>query len=1254
MDLETVLDQALSTEAEQRTKAENQLLFAVQDAGIILQHLLPFVVNVQAKQTEDVSRHRRLLAASVVRNAVCKHWQFAGKGATASWRAEHREALRNALLQACLAPHLPDTTTSLMRVAVCHIARRDWPDSWPSLLPSLMSGLEQAVRQAATGGAAAVNCAACMNSVVKELSKKNSNEDRRRMDSLCRDMFPALASCTLTAGQLMMGRLQEGGGGGDAPAWCAVWRKCVKACVRLLQCSMGPSFLVSCPAVPALTAAMAAVLAQGTEHVRGQCTQVQGQGGTILQQSLAIDEAVTDSLPSLLPVLHALKRTSWGVTELVRAHGVSFPGCGQLAPVLLWAANNIAQGRPMTADVLSTMLVSLSIVLDVGQRLRSGESPGTFEVQAVGQAEAGADWANAGVQQVQHICQTLFGPSVADSWLASLIGQCLPVTPREIEEEWAVDSEEAALAQGRHEQGGHPRQAAEALLCALIADEPGTARARVVKIFGHAQSMEQALLSLPPSAWPSAQGAALLLQVEAAWLACGLAAADAQMLQPPVLHELVAIEWTVTRILPLLHLLGLDVPSALAGLPPLAGAEALPARLAGLPGKGALMQQHGVAAQLCLRRALWMFNTMRGVLPGRRTGSDASMHPCRHLYLNLCLQGLQMQAGEALDLGAVRMAATETSSAIIEDCAYAEDAINSPHAVLAIASAVYTALPTLAFMDGKLALLHVLQSTVKHLSAVVKVACIQPLLSPLGSLWSAALERGGDCDPGEASLVRRSILELVSHVVEALPLHPPAQRPPAEAINGLLDSLAPLVRASCDPSSDSWVYLCSDGLALWAALVEASPGSGLPPSLARLYPLLQECVQADTSKEKEYLPTCLRICTDILLRCPSAASMHPSVFPALLHYAVGHLHPRYVGSLANALHVVLSVLGKSGAETVLQHGLGGRLVVWLHASIGKRSSDAAATGQTKRALLAQLLAGGTAGQQEADDGPNQSSSDDSPDAIAPSPDLDAIRLYGGMLATLCLHTPSAFAASVETWVSGGQERMDSLTAHGVVPKGSALAQACVPGQLPAATSAILTRLRLLSCAVDSCLWCAEDIGSASVQAQPMPSSVTPNGSAVMGNKLLALAASQLLLLGAESCTHLYGASTGAGLPEGTMAAVMQLGKSAEVFPLAPHRVEALYTLGRGVLQSLASCGLPARGSNDKLALYGLARSPARVSRDRGAGGSIGTNDADAAGGVIPAEAQELSTARSAAYLYQPEVTLDLEAALVAVQALPAA
>jgi len=1300
-DLGALLTALLSPVAGERVPAET-LLASVSAASFFHGQLIGWI-----KENPVASAPRCVLAAVIVKNGVRRNWS--------AWPPADRRGLQPLLLGLALDTRTSAAVAVHARTAVAGYARAEWPDGTPDLFPAILERLGLALSRPLDGDGLAVLTTALSlaNAVVKELSSKRLMADKQRLSTFAAELIagPVLVSALRLTGDAA-GEVIAAASRGPVPedlrvleegrceALCNAHRKCTKLLARLVVACSGHE-LLSSEAGGRLATALAAFTQRAHDGLtyllsRRIVTNVGGMqvGSTSSWTQMQVLLDAEGAHPALTAVSRAVSRSSWAALEMFKVHGLSYAGTGALSSLVLWSAGHITSGEPCLRRVVIDGLVLMSVLVDLAQRIARGEGIDTLEA-GVGPDNGSATpwsprlavhspdgrWAAAGIAAVQDLSSRVFGPSVVDSWLASLITNCLPLTQAELMEDWGVDSEEAMQAASLLGQGDHPRNAAEALLCALLSAAPAVASDRVGKVLSHASGRESSLmLAITAGAPPDrAYVRHVLVQVESAWLACGLAAADAMELTPPLVNTASWEAWCTARLLPLAHALGLDLTSALAGFPAIG--DAVTSAFSGhLPPRGVLMQADPPAAVPALRRLLWLLSTYRSACPPSRGGEPPN--PLRVVFLRLfvgamALAGVGAELGHPL-LAAVRLAGAEAATAIVDDTPYANALLSSPAVVIAVAGGVYAALPAVSQMESKLQLLALLHGTLKRVVPSIKVACVERLLSPLSSIW-AAVEDGT-----EGGFIRRSILEIVTLCVEAFHVQSSGPRSQTDGVRVLLEGLAPLVVHATGPTQPDFVYLAADGLHLLSSVLEASPLGAVSGPLCTLYAVLPGVVGADS--DLEYASSILRIVTDFALRAPSVAAAYPAVLPTVLRSMLGRVPSRLVPVLSSTVHTALAQFGAPAAcATLAGHGVAGLLVATISLSLTLRRNEEATDGSIRRALLQKLsVAGGS--EREGPWGaaaapsvkPSATSSRPHDDSIRVATDADGLHLSAGMIACLLLHDPSAFVQSLGEWgvsFPGGMLRCGAfvevsplghlLSAAASVPVGSSpaarLEELFAAVGAPAGIARPLLALRLLVLALDSLLACVEDCGTGTrAGAADAPSTVCPSGPPAMGNKLLCLAGMRAAQAGLQLRSQLIAAlapGVSAASPPVLQALLALLrasgadaGAAESLHPAACGRLDALASLYGEVTAALVKSSTAALGS-----YYG--RSPLRVplslSLSRGIAAENEEDDSirtDAA----PTEPEELAGARYAAHLRHPEVTGDLAGTLADLQAALAA
>ena len=206
----------------------------------------------------------------------------------------------------------------------------------------------------------------------------------------------------------------------------------------------------------------------------------------------------------------------------------------------------------------------------------------------------------------------------------------------------------------------------------------------------------------------------------------------------------------------------------------------------------------GPGMMIVQRRVLWMIGCVCGELPDELYG------PLYEALLSLLERGVGASGGDLV----VRLAAVSAFKALVERCGFGIDAYTGQEAVLGrYLGVLYSVLNDANEFDTRSQILTLISDLIERLGDKRVVSCIDVVVGPLPRLWESSQKQ---------NLLRSSILGILRQVVEAVgPLHNVAPR--------LHATIYPLIAYSVDTRHPESIYLSDDGLALWEAVLKATP-----------------------------------------------------------------------------------------------------------------------------------------------------------------------------------------------------------------------------------------------------------------------------------------------------------------------------------------------------------------------------------------------------------------------------------------------
>lgn len=575
----------------------------------------------------------------------------------------------------------------------------------------------------------------------------------------------------------------------------------------------------------------------------------------------------------------------------------------------------------MHPHVFSCCLNILALVSDCANKLASGEQPAALEHDLGGASMSmsksgvseNADWLPMSGKQLESLYSQLFPPSSINAWISLLLEKCLPISANEIKNDWEKDPfEAAAVAEAASRTEFHnPRPFGEALLLSLV-DAEATAVGLCTAILQHAKTMGSCVLkSLTPN---TEIQPADLMKLDASWLAAGLSAADciARDTISPSQWE----HWAATELLPICHALGLDVVASTMELGERvqsSGVDLTVLRLVHTSCSqipcGIITSKSPVIAGILLRRIIWIFSCFLSISPHAKVETNGTlllrMSPFRALVLNLCIQTLALgKSPNTPDFWAgARVTACATGTAYMEGVTRGDAAVASPEFLNATIKSIFSACTTMD-MDGTLGALSMLQAILYACPAPIIAASIDILLGPMSALWTSSE------DLENSASIREQVLRLLIIVVNALPASVGTTlNITHENIAQLLVSLCPLIHTACDHQSTDTVFLMLPGLALWEAILEASPI--YLPVFSSLLPVLHGVLKVEL--DDEIVPHLMTICNNYILRDTSS---HTLIYETLLS-SFGKVPTRVISSYTHAVETLITSVQTSSLPLVM-------------------------------------------------------------------------------------------------------------------------------------------------------------------------------------------------------------------------------------------------------------------------------------------------------------------------------------------------
>ena len=206
----------------------------------------------------------------------------------------------------------------------------------------------------------------------------------------------------------------------------------------------------------------------------------------------------------------------------------------------------------------------------------------------------------------------------------------------------------------------------------------------------------------------------------------------------------------------------------------------------------------GPGLMIIQRRVLWLIGCVCGELPDELYG------PLYEALLSLLERGVGASGGDLV----VRLAAVSAFKALVERWGFGLDKYTSQENILGrYLTVLYAVLRDANEFDTRSQILTLISDLIERLGDKRVVSCIDVIVKPLPNLWESSRKQ---------NLLRSSILGILRQIVEAVGALP-------DVAPKLHSTIYPLIAYSIDTRHPESIYLSDDGLALWEAVLKATP-----------------------------------------------------------------------------------------------------------------------------------------------------------------------------------------------------------------------------------------------------------------------------------------------------------------------------------------------------------------------------------------------------------------------------------------------